>query len=280
MLYALYRLGYHGRATVHGFRASASTMLNELAFDPDVVERQLAHQKRNKVRAAYHRAEYIAERRTMMQRWADYVDEISSITGAAVLGRRAFAGSTFLCYLQAYSRRRCTNALATYSWHDIRNDGVGGSNPSCGTSTFYQFGTGQEGTAAYSFATRRWFRRRSDETLPEAREPWIQGGYTVSPHFQPTGKRQMIRSAETRHSTHATALSLSARILVNSHVTFLGADSRHLASGGLRPLSPKSEVEISAGTPLSTSRSTTATEPARLSTKPRVSSSSIDRVQY
>jgi hypothetical protein len=57
MLYALYRLGYHGRATVHGFRASASTMLNELGFDPDVVERQLAHQERNKVRAAYHRAE-------------------------------------------------------------------------------------------------------------------------------------------------------------------------------------------------------------------------------
>lgn len=78
MLYALYRLGYHGRATVHGFRASASTLLNELGFDPDVIERQLAHQERNKVRAAYHRAEYLKERRTMMQRWANYVDEVSA----------------------------------------------------------------------------------------------------------------------------------------------------------------------------------------------------------
>jgi integrase len=76
MLYALYRLGYHGRATVHGFRASASTLLNELGFNSDVIERQLAHQERNKVRAAYHRAEYLVERRNMMQRWADYVDEL------------------------------------------------------------------------------------------------------------------------------------------------------------------------------------------------------------
>src|SRR5215213_10844387 len=78
ILYALYRLGYHGRATGHGFRSSASTLLNELGFDPDVVERQLAHQERNKVRAAYHRAEYLAERREMMQRWADYVDELAT----------------------------------------------------------------------------------------------------------------------------------------------------------------------------------------------------------
>lgn len=60
MLYALYRLGYHGRATVHGFRSSASSLLNGLGFDPDVIERQLAHQERNKVRAAYHRTEYRA----------------------------------------------------------------------------------------------------------------------------------------------------------------------------------------------------------------------------
>jgi integrase len=79
MLYALYRLGYHGRATVHGFRASASTILNEvLAFDKDVVERQLAHKEPNKIRAAYNRAEYLAERREMMQRWADYIDDIAS----------------------------------------------------------------------------------------------------------------------------------------------------------------------------------------------------------
>jgi integrase len=53
MLYALYRMGYHGRATVHGFRAMASTALNEMGFRPDVIERQLAHEERNAVRA-YH----------------------------------------------------------------------------------------------------------------------------------------------------------------------------------------------------------------------------------
>jgi integrase len=74
MLYALYRIGYHGRATVHGFRSMASTALNEMGFRPDVIERQLAHQEQNAVRAAYNRAEYINERRTMMKRWADHLD--------------------------------------------------------------------------------------------------------------------------------------------------------------------------------------------------------------
>jgi integrase len=78
ILFALYRLGYHSKATGHGFRSSASTLLNELGFDPDVIERQLAHRERNKVRAAYHRAEYLAERREMMQKWADYVDELAT----------------------------------------------------------------------------------------------------------------------------------------------------------------------------------------------------------
>jgi len=59
LLYALYRLGYHKRAAVHGFRALASTILNETGFRPDVIERQLAHAERNKVRAAYHRSEYL-----------------------------------------------------------------------------------------------------------------------------------------------------------------------------------------------------------------------------
>jgi hypothetical protein len=73
MLYALYRMGYHGRATVHGFRAMASTALNEMGFRPDVIERQLAHQEQNPVRAAYNRAEYLTERRAMMNNWADYL---------------------------------------------------------------------------------------------------------------------------------------------------------------------------------------------------------------
>jgi len=92
MLYALYRLGYHGRATVHGFRSSASTLLNELGFDPDVIERQLAHKERNKVRAAYHRAEYLAERFKMMQRWADYIDELGPNTPSSPLGKKTDRG--------------------------------------------------------------------------------------------------------------------------------------------------------------------------------------------
>ncbi|MDA8163665.1 MAG: integrase arm-type DNA-binding domain-containing protein [Desulfobacteraceae bacterium] len=74
MLYALYRLGYHKRATVHGFRALASTILNETGFRPDVIERQLAHVERNKVRAAYHRSEYLEERRKMMGWWGAFIE--------------------------------------------------------------------------------------------------------------------------------------------------------------------------------------------------------------
>ena len=78
MLYALYRMGYHSKATGHGFRATASTILNENGFVPDVIERQLAHAERNEVRAAYNHAQHLAERRKMMQWWADYLDGVAS----------------------------------------------------------------------------------------------------------------------------------------------------------------------------------------------------------
>lgn len=74
ILYALYRMGYHSRATGHGFRSTASTILNEHDFRADVIERQLAHGERNSVRAAYNHAQYLPERRKMMQWWADYLD--------------------------------------------------------------------------------------------------------------------------------------------------------------------------------------------------------------
>ena len=86
MLYALYRMGYHGRATVHGFRAMASTTLNEMGFRPDVIECQLAHQEGNAVRAAYNRAEYLGERRVMMNYWADWIDALE--TGGTVVPMR------------------------------------------------------------------------------------------------------------------------------------------------------------------------------------------------
>lgn len=72
--YAMGRMGYKGIATPHGFGALASTTLNEEGFDPDVIERQLAHAERNKVRAAYHRAEYLDDRRKLLQWLADFYE--------------------------------------------------------------------------------------------------------------------------------------------------------------------------------------------------------------
>lgn len=82
------RIGY-GHITVHGLRATASTILNEQGFKPDVIERQLAHVERNRIRAAYNRAAYLDERRQMLQHWANYLDAVAS--GAAVTALRSQA---------------------------------------------------------------------------------------------------------------------------------------------------------------------------------------------
>lgn len=75
VLAALRRLGYEkDEMTGHGFRAMACTILNEQGWNRDAIERQLAHAERNSVRAAYNYAEHLAERRKMMQEWADYLD--------------------------------------------------------------------------------------------------------------------------------------------------------------------------------------------------------------
>ena len=76
---ALRRLGYSPeQMTTHGFRTMASTRLNEIGrWNPDAIERQLAHQEADDVRRAYiHAAEYWPERVKMMQAWADYLDEL------------------------------------------------------------------------------------------------------------------------------------------------------------------------------------------------------------
>ena len=80
VLYALYDMGYRFKATGHGFRATASTILNEHGFSPDVIERQLAHCPRDQVRAAYNHAQYLPERRRMMDWWGDYLDSALSGT--------------------------------------------------------------------------------------------------------------------------------------------------------------------------------------------------------
>ena len=77
MIYALYWMGYKHRMTVHGFRAIASTILNENSFRSDVIERQLAHTEANQVRRAYNRAQYMDERTQMMAWWGDYLEKIT-----------------------------------------------------------------------------------------------------------------------------------------------------------------------------------------------------------
>ena len=77
MLNALRRMGYEkDEMCVHGFRSLASTLLNERGYNRDWIERQLAHSERNGVRAAYNYAEYLPERRRMMQEWADYLGQL------------------------------------------------------------------------------------------------------------------------------------------------------------------------------------------------------------
>ncbi len=77
---ALERMGLNGKGSIgfsaHGFRATASTILNEEGCRPDVIERQLAHKERNRTRASYNQAEYLNERRSLMKLWADMIDDI------------------------------------------------------------------------------------------------------------------------------------------------------------------------------------------------------------
>jgi integrase len=78
LLAALRRMGFEqGSVTVHGFRSTASTFLNEHGWNRDAIERQLAHDERNGVRAAYNFAEYLPERKQMMQWWADRLDAVA-----------------------------------------------------------------------------------------------------------------------------------------------------------------------------------------------------------
>jgi len=76
---ALRRLDYSkDEMTGHGFRSIASTRLNEMGWNRDAIERQLAHAERDEIRAAYNYAEHLPERRKMMQKWADYLDKLKN----------------------------------------------------------------------------------------------------------------------------------------------------------------------------------------------------------
>ncbi|MDD2464118.1 MAG: tyrosine-type recombinase/integrase [Desulfobulbus sp.] len=92
MLFALYRIGYHSKATVHGFRALFSTIANETGWNPDAIERQLAHKEKDAIRAAYHRSEYMQERTQMMQWWADHLHHLEHGADIVPIGKKAAAG--------------------------------------------------------------------------------------------------------------------------------------------------------------------------------------------
>ncbi|MHB8810988.1 MAG: tyrosine-type recombinase/integrase, partial [Desulfobulbaceae bacterium] len=86
VLAALRRMGYaKEEMSGHGFRSMASTLLNEQGWNRDAIERQLAHAERNSVRASYNYAEYLPERRKMMQAWADYLDHLEADEKCKVL---------------------------------------------------------------------------------------------------------------------------------------------------------------------------------------------------
>ena len=95
VLAALRRLGYSAdEMTGHGFRSMASTLLNEHGWNRDAIERQLAHAERNNIRAAYNYAEYLPERRNMMQWWAEHLDKLKA--GAEIIPLRSAIPSFFI----------------------------------------------------------------------------------------------------------------------------------------------------------------------------------------
>ncbi len=80
---ALRALGFRGLAVPHGSRGMASTLLHSMGFNTEWIERQLAHVETNRVKAAYNHAQYLDERKGMMQHWADYLDSL--VSGGKVL---------------------------------------------------------------------------------------------------------------------------------------------------------------------------------------------------
>jgi integrase len=92
LLAALRRMGYEqGTVTVHGFRSTASTLLNEMGKNRDWIERQLAHGERDGLRASYNYADYLPQRKLMMQEWADYWDGLRASRVTTVLGNEQLA---------------------------------------------------------------------------------------------------------------------------------------------------------------------------------------------
>ncbi len=91
LLFALYRMGFKGEMTGHGFRGVASTALHEMGMEHAHIELQLAHQERDRVSAAYNYAQYLPQRAKMMQAWADHLDAVRGEPIRFAAGREAAA---------------------------------------------------------------------------------------------------------------------------------------------------------------------------------------------
>ena len=113
VLYLLYRVGYKGAMTGHGWRSVVSSWANERGYNPDAIERQLSHSPGDKVRAVYNRAAYLPERRTMMQAWADWLDkpDTSLVQGGGLPGH-GFAGQSHVGLGQEAGLQPAANGLA------------------------------------------------------------------------------------------------------------------------------------------------------------------------
>jgi integrase len=70
------RIGYGGKFSAHGFRGTASTILNEKGYPSDYIEKQLAHAPKDQVRASYNHAQHLTQRKAMLQDWADFIDDL------------------------------------------------------------------------------------------------------------------------------------------------------------------------------------------------------------
>ena len=106
---SLRRMGFGpDEMTAHGFRATASTMLNEREFNPDVIEAALAHQHENEIRRVYNRAAYWKERVAMMQTWADLLDEFPQATRPEFWAQQQ---KVMIAHSGAYRANRARSAI-------------------------------------------------------------------------------------------------------------------------------------------------------------------------
>ena len=106
-------MGFGGKLVAHGLRSIASTALNEHGFNPSLIEKALSHEDKNAVRAAYNRAEYMDERREMMQWWSDQIERNQMAwRGNHIMGLKRFQKASELAYTaKTWTNNEVANAI-------------------------------------------------------------------------------------------------------------------------------------------------------------------------